>query len=48
MKTKLRMFKKAFDFLSKTITNSEKPIVLYVKKTLRLKIQKFLKRKIKE
>ena len=47
MKAKLKMFKKAFDFLSNIIINNEK-LLLYVKKTQKIKIQKFLKRKMKD
>ena len=49
MKPKLRMFKKAFQFLSKMIINNENyRIVSYVKKKQKIKILKFLKRKIKK
>ena len=48
MKTKLRMFKKAFDFFSKNFINNENFNCIVCKKTQKIKIQKFLKRKMKD
>ena len=47
MKTKLRMFKKAFDFLSKIIINNEN-LLYCVLKRQKIKIQKFLKQNMED